>query len=306
MIRRCAAASSSSRRAPPRSSASGPRRLSTTASAPHGVPVVQAFADAGETVRSAMGLVDGLEAGQRRTRQGGEEFLSSDLGRFVVQCGQYAVDQADPVPGAPALHEAGLSRRVRWPEGAGRPMVRYECRGDERVQSVDLDESGAEQFEVGQDPCGRVGQNGQRVGEVLRRLRGFRGLRGLRGLRSDRREPVEEWFQEHPPPGAEPHHDGAAAGSALRAVHELRLGRPPVDGAAEPGRQRHRQEFRRTGGGSGSGSGFAAVPRPDAELISPAGVPQVAVQVEAEPCGWGGDADAVPRRPWGDRPTGRG
>jgi hypothetical protein len=111
--------------------------------------MAQAFADAGEAVRMTVRLIDCLQAGKRSTGQCGQQFLRPDLGRVVVQRGQYPVDQADPVLSSPALHEARLSCPVRSPGRTGRRIIRYQCRGDQRVQPIDLDQTGADQFQVG-------------------------------------------------------------------------------------------------------------------------------------------------------------
>lgn len=139
------------------------------ASAPSGVAVVEAFADAGEAVRTAVCGVDHLEAGERSTGQRDQQFLPSDLGGIVVERGQHPVDQADPVPGAPALHEVRPPRRVRRPgRGGGGRVPRYEGRCDQRVQPVRPDRPGAQQFQVGQHPGRRVGQYGQGGAAALR------------------------------------------------------------------------------------------------------------------------------------------
>ncbi|CAM5449248.1 hypothetical protein SCYAM73S_06822 [Streptomyces cyaneofuscatus] len=127
------------------------------------VPVVEAFADTGETVRPSVRLVDGLEAGQRSTGQGDQQFFSADLGRVVVQRSQSPLDQADPVLRSPAFHEAPGFRPVA---GAGARScrsrlrkIRYEGPRDQRVQLTGLDGPGTEQLEVGQHPGRRIRQH---------------------------------------------------------------------------------------------------------------------------------------------------
>lgn len=85
----------------------GPQQALDDSQRTGGVAVVESFTDPGQTVRAPVRLVDGLEAGQGRTGQRDQQFLAPDLGRVVVQGLQDAVDQADPVPVAPALHDPG-------------------------------------------------------------------------------------------------------------------------------------------------------------------------------------------------------
>lgn len=68
--------------------------------------MIEAFAHTGEAVGPSVCLVDGLEAGQWRTGEGDQQFFAPDLGRVVVQRSEGAVDQADPVPRSPAVHQA--------------------------------------------------------------------------------------------------------------------------------------------------------------------------------------------------------
>ncbi len=90
------------------------------------VPVVQAFPDPGQAVGTPVRRVDGLEAGQRRTGKGDQEFFPADLGGVVVERGQHPVDQPDPVPGPRHSTKRGcparsVARGRRAPGPADRP-----------------------------------------------------------------------------------------------------------------------------------------------------------------------------------------
>lgn len=150
-------------------------------------------------------------------------------------------------------------------------MVRHQGRGHQRVQRVRFDRTGAQQPQVGQQPGRGVRQD---------RQRGVAGLRGDRlgpdggrpgdavPVRAVRVEavPVRARLQQQPVPGAQAYGDGVGA-AALGPQEQPCLRRPAADGPAlvgvRPGRQ--------------------AGPGADPQLTGPARVPQVAVQVEAEP-----------------------
>ena len=69
---------------------------------------VQSFADARQTVRTTVRLIDRLQTGQRSPGQRDQQLLPPDLGRIMVQRGQHPVHQTDPVPSSTALHETRL------------------------------------------------------------------------------------------------------------------------------------------------------------------------------------------------------
>lgn len=168
-----------------------------------GVSVAQAFADAVETLRLAVGRVDGLEAGERGAGQLRQQLLAADLDRIVVQGREDAVDQTDPVPVSPALHHVRLPRPVRPSGRSARCTVRYERGGDERMQLSGLDLRGSEQFQVGQHPGRGIGQDRQR-GAVT-------ALSGRGGAPyGDQAEAVRSLghFQQQPAAGPEPDDDG--------------------------------------------------------------------------------------------------
>lgn len=217
--------------------------------------------------------VDGLQAGEWSTGQRGQQFLPADLGRVVVERGQHPVDQTDPVPGSPALDEARLPRPVRDPGRTGRRVTRYERGGDQGVQPPGIERTGAEQVQVGQHPDRRVGQNRQCGDAAV----------GGRGPDPQGEGPVvpvpgRDEVQDQSPPGAEPYGDGPG-GPRLGAEQDPGLVAPPVDGTVVPGWEHPPQfrVFRAPVVGRPSGPG------PGPQLVGPAGVPQVAVQVEAEP-----------------------
>ena len=238
-------------------------------------------------------------AGKRRAGQRDQQFLAPDLGRVVVQRRQYAVDQADPVTGAPALDDAGSSRRIRGARDTGSRPARHQRRGDQREQTHGVDRAAADQFQVGQDPGRGVGQDRQR------------GDTAARGRRRDPRSrkpavvpapapasvrvtvPVRGQAQGQPVPSPEPHQHGPGGpGPPLGAEQDRRLGGPAVDGAEPLGRhlagevRGHSGIVRRDGTRPRPGTarrGHPVRPCSDAQLTGPARVPQVTVQVQPEP-----------------------
>jgi hypothetical protein len=113
-----------------------------------GIAVVQAGADVDEAFRVPVCHVDRLQARQWGAAQRGQQFLAANLCRVVVQRDEHPVHKTDPVLGATALDEAWIPCAVRNPRHAVRRMARYECRGDERVQPVGVDQPDAEQLQV--------------------------------------------------------------------------------------------------------------------------------------------------------------
>ena len=223
----------------------------------------------------AVRLVDRLQAGQRSAGQRGQQLLPPDLGRVVVQRGQHPVDQADPVPGSPALHEARLPRPVRGvgaaPAGA---MVRYQRRRRPAGAAVGVDQPGAEQLQVGQHPGRRVGQDRQRG-----RARAVAVGRRRDPQRPAARPRVPVRGQRPGPAGAGPPsrtvtapadrpsaRSRIAASAAHRSTAQPRPAAPPSSSPVQRGDRRrpatarprtgsaaHRPCARPTGGGAGRG-----------------------------------------------------
>lgn len=140
------------------------------------------------------------------------------------------------------------------------------------MQPVDLERTGADQLQVGQHPGRRVGQDRQCGGAAVR------------GRRADPHDgwreavPVRGQLQGQPMPGPDPHGDGTGAVRTPFGVQQdPRLGRPSVDGT--PALPRHHPQRIRVGGGGARPIG----PGPDPQLVGPARVPQVPVQVEPVP-----------------------
>ncbi|PTR32289.1 hypothetical protein C8K36_1011341 [Rhodococcus sp. OK519] len=124
---------------------------------PYGVSVVQTFTNAGQTIRTTVSLVDSLQARKRRAAQCDEHFLAPDLGWVVIERGQYAVDQPDPVSFTAAVHQASAALPGRCQGLSGRRPARIEGGADQRVQLIGGDRSRADQLEVGQHPGGSIG-----------------------------------------------------------------------------------------------------------------------------------------------------
>ncbi len=119
------------------------------------IAVAQSFPDPDETIRMPMRPVDGLQAGQWRAGQGGEQFLATDLDRVVIQRRQHAVEQTDSVPFTSAVHQVWLhSTCVAGSFDAW--AVRCEGRRDQWMQPVGRDGTGPEQFQIGEHPGRRV------------------------------------------------------------------------------------------------------------------------------------------------------
>lgn len=190
----------------------------------------------------------------------------------MIQRHEDPVDQTDPVPNSPALHEVWFSRPGGYGGAGGRCVVGYECRGDQGVQPARLDRTGADQVQIGQHPGRRVGQDGQGGDTAVRGRPG-----DPQGGRSEA-VPVRGRLQQQPAPSSEPHGDGAVR-PPLGAEQDRRLVRPPANGTPElPRHQSPRIRVRGRGVG-----GQRTCAGPDPQRITPARVPEMTVQVEAEP-----------------------
>ncbi len=238
---------------------------------PGGVPVVQPFPHAGQVVRAAVCLVDRLEAGQGSAGQRDEQFLPPDLVRTVVQGRQYPVDQPDPVPLPPALHDSRLLGGVRGPGLPGGRMAGHQRPGDQRMQPVRMDRPAMQQLQIGRNPGRRIGQHRQARGGPVT----VRGHLDPRDRRSGAVRAVVE-VQQQPAPRPEAYEDGPA-GPALGRQQHPRLVRPPAHGTAVPGRHDLRCPPARYDGAV-RGRLVGAGPRP--QLGGAAGVPQMPVQIE--------------------------
>jgi len=182
--------------------------------------MVQAFTNARQTIRTAMGVIDGLKARQRDATQGGEQFLAPDLGGVVIEGGQRTVDEPEPVPFATAVDQVNPLLPARHPECCRRWSVRIQSGGDERVQSVGGDCSRPDQLQVGQYQSRRVRQHGQRGEPAARIVVHESKRRGIVAAPFD--------HDVEPTPGSHPHGTVALPG---RAEQNAGFGRPAVDGA---------------------------------------------------------------------------
>lgn len=193
------------------------------------------------------------------------------------------------------------------------------------MQPVGVDQAGADQLQVGRHPGRRVGQDRQDgpltpVAEYGGDPRSGRpttepepgsgfgarsgpklGTRTKSGTTSEPGSGIEPGtgsgteFENQSVSSPEPHENGPVGpGAPLGAEQDPGLLGPPVDGTAAALRY----------GKPVAGQGVTPASRPGPQVGRPARVPQVAVQVQPEPCGWDEDADARDRG--GTRPTARG
>ncbi|MEU6723487.1 hypothetical protein ABZ917_07230 [Nonomuraea wenchangensis] len=195
-----------------------------------------------------MRQLDRRQAGQRSAAQRRQQLLAAYLVGRVVQRDEHTVQEPDPVQGATALDQLHAAFLGTAPLRMARRCVGgYECFCDERMQPIGLDQPRPEQRQVRQHPRRRVRQHRQ-PGTAACRDAGLR-----------RRE-----VQQQPPPSAEPYDDRVTV-PPVRPQQQPRLVRPSVHGA--PARQ--------------PGDGPPAA-RPGPQLVHPADVPQVTMQVEPE------------------------
>ena len=176
-----------------------------------GVAVVQAGADVRQALRMSVRLVDGLQAGQRRTGQRGQQLLPADLGRVVVQ--RASTPSTRPIR---CRSPRQSTRRDAGPAGPAvdRPgrCARYQRRGDQRMQpsaSISPARSSSRSGGTQVAASGSTSAGGCRAPAPPRAARHRRAVR-------DQRQAA---------PGPEPYGDGAAGQSPRRSA--VSSPRPP-------------------------------------------------------------------------------
>ncbi len=131
------------------------------------------FADPGEAVRTTVRLVDGPDRGS------GVRVSATSSSSRRIWPGRGPAAPAPRRPGratalgSPAVHEAWPPGPARCPEGpagpcssaregSGRRVIRYQCRGDQRMQPIDLIEPVRDQFQVGSSQVAASGRTAAR------------------------------------------------------------------------------------------------------------------------------------------------
>ncbi len=241
--------------------------------------MVEALGGCRGDTRTSVRLVDDLEAGQRRAGHAASIPLAADLRRVVVERRQHPVDEVDPLrelPGSPRAvvvpprprPEPGTKRRSALRSGAN------------AAATSGCSRSASPPHRRAPDP-GRVAPRSPRRAATaaqeaappvrassIRSRCGPAPIRSVASTRASRRPAPSRTVTVVPAVG-EP---SARSRRPASAAHRSTAPRRP--GGIVPGGSGRR---------GGSSVGGRSAPRPDTQFIGPAGVPQVAVQVEPEP-----------------------
>lgn len=233
---------------------------------PGGISVIQAFTNARQAVGTAMRLVDGVKTRQWSAAQSGEQFFAPDLGGIMVERGQDAVDQPEPVPFTTAIDQVSSIPPLRYPGCLRRWPTRIQRCGDQRAQTVGGDCSRPEQRQVGRHPDRGLGQHRQRSEPAARVVVHNTQCHGIRTAGRFHHY-VESTPASHP-------HGSVAP--TVRAQQDVAFGRPAVDGTTlrnHCGPVRFEEVPDR----------HLPCPTADRKLAGPAHVPQMPMEVEPEP-----------------------
>lgn len=121
-----------------------------------GVAVVEQSPDVREVGRVAVGFVDGAQAWQWRAAEGDQQLLTPQFGGVVVDRAEHAVREGDPVLGA-ATCDQPRAGRLRAPGAVPRCPARCrERRRHQGMQAAQVDQPGAQQLQIREDPGRRV------------------------------------------------------------------------------------------------------------------------------------------------------